>query len=405
MKLLVLTSLLTLLHVSYSQQHLQVFSASGGTKTVNGANLQGTIGEPIVFETENNFTQGFNQLLVNPLCDTLAKFIDENSLPKVLCLEEQVDIALQYGLSEGLDKINWYLESSPTASVHSTKSYTYSSSSLGTKVVYAAVEKGFCKDTTSKLALEIVNLPELVFQTGETSLCEGEVILELSIPTDEIQWLLDGEKIHGDPSSVYKVLVAGTYTAQIPNSSCAANLGEITISSDLNDLEIEENEGLLSTDQKGTKYQWYIELEGKQYGIMGANQETYKPLFNGSYLLEMQTNHCQGVSDKYTINEPSLADAQKFAEFMGQQMVNLQTTKQLFSLFPNPSDGQFTLNYSGPRNEAVHVELFNSVGTSVYKSTLASSQQMQVEVAQAVGVYLLVATTEGNIYQEKLVIE
>ena len=53
--------LLSSFSVSFSQSYLQTFSSWGGSVTNNGDNLQATLGEAIVFKTNTNFTQGFNQ--------------------------------------------------------------------------------------------------------------------------------------------------------------------------------------------------------------------------------------------------------------------------------------------------------------------------------------------------------
>lgn len=385
---------------AYSQdKYLQVFSSGGGETTVNGTNLQGTIGEAIIFEASSNFTQGFNQPMINPICDTLAKLLTSTN-DKALCLNEDFEVELKYSL----DQVTWHLKEAGVQA-SSSKDYTFSASNITKDTIFATVEHGFCKDTSELIAVEVFSKPEILFKEGNDALCSGEVMLELSIPAEEIQWLLDDEKIHDAKATTYKVLVAGTYSAEIPNSSCANNIEEVEVTSDLSDIELEENEGVLSAGESGIIYQWYIELEGKSYGIVNAQSATYTPLFNGNYHLEIKTAHCQGVSSAYDFDDSDLKDAKRYAQFTGDNMVTLNNPDQLFSLFPNPTHGQFTLSYLGTQNIPVHVELFNSVGTLVYTNTLASADEMSVMTEQAIGVYLLVAETEGNVYQEKLVIE
>jgi hypothetical protein len=75
-----------------------------------------------------------------------------------------------------------------------------------------------------------------------------------------------------------------------------------------------------------------------------------------------------------------------------------EINKTPISLFPNPNRGDFCLNFIG------HLQIFNTLGTSVYQTTLTSKHQTLTPHLPA-GIYFVRIKDGEKVYTQKLVIE
>ncbi|MCB9191496.1 MAG: T9SS type A sorting domain-containing protein [Flavobacteriales bacterium] len=71
-------------------------------------------------------------------------------------------------------------------------------------------------------------------------------------------------------------------------------------------------------------------------------------------------------------------------------------------IFPNPSDGQFTIE--GNSSKGYNVEAFNSLGQPVFSTQFNSTDKISIELPTA-GIYHLVVRTDEMIYTEKVVVQ
>ena len=92
-----------------------------------------------------------------------------------------------------------------------------------------------------------------------------------------------------------------------------------------------------------------------------------------------------------------------FNQYTLNQLVSIQeaqTSQKSFSVFPNPSEGQFTLRFENYVSSNIRV--FNAVGKLVLAET-AQSQTMNLELPES-GVYFLQVETAEGLFSEKLVV-
>ena len=92
-----------------------------------------------------------------------------------------------------------------------------------------------------------------------------------------------------------------------------------------------------------------------------------------------------------------------FNQYALNQLVSIQeaqTSQKSFSVFPNPSEGQFTLRFENYVSSNIRV--FNAVGKLVLAET-AQSQTMNLELPES-GVYFLQVETAEGLFSEKLVV-
>jgi len=80
--------------------------------------------------------------------------------------------------------------------------------------------------------------------------------------------------------------------------------------------------------------------------------------------------------------------------------------KDLFNVYPNPSNGEFTINISSQYTEDGILEVMNMNGTVVYEQTVeAKSNQLNLNLAVAPGLYLVKYQTGAQINVERMLIK
>lgn len=132
---------------------------------------------------------------------------------------------------------------------------------------------------------------------------------------------------------------------------------------------VSESNGVLTTIEADS-YQWYFNNEP----IPNATANSYTALESGAYTV-MTTNSdgCSGLSSVYTV----------VSNGVGAENVSG------FAIYPNPSNGIFTLKGSNLQGELQRVEIKNTLGESVYSLNQAQFNQV-VDIQNCpTGVYLV----------------
>lgn len=91
-----------------------------------------------------------------------------------------------------------------------------------------------------------------------------------------------------------------------------------------------------------------------------------------------------------------------FSQYSLDQLVSVEEAEgieQAFSVFPNPSEGQFSLRFE--KTVAATIKVFDAVGKLVQTET-SRSQTVNLELPKS-GIYLLQVETDAGIFTEKLI--
>ena len=83
--------------------------------------------------------------------------------------------------------------------------------------------------------------------------------------------------------------------------------------------------------------------------------------------------------------------------------INVVKIEQTFSLFPNPSNGNFTINNPGELNATV--KIYNSLGEEVFSQTLNSKQETVNLSSLPKGIYFVQIAGSNNLFSQKIVVE
>jgi len=81
--------------------------------------------------------------------------------------------------------------------------------------------------------------------------------------------------------------------------------------------------------------------------------------------------------------------------------------KQLFKVFPNPSNGTFNIKINNSNKEDLSIEIFNINGQAVYKEQLHKSSLTSETIDLSIcskGIYFIKVQTEDSIEVEKMVV-
>lgn len=146
------------------------------------------------------------------------------------------------------------------------------------------------------------------------------------------------------------------------------------------DLSVSQVNSDLIAGESGADYQWFNCTTGLP--INGATGQTFSPTASGNYAVEIESAECSGISDCYSFTLIGLAS---------------QLVDQI-SVFPNPSQSQFTLDLGTIRDHTL-VELFNSNGQMVHKAEYRSQDQITLTTEVPSGLYFLKVQTDGQLVQ------
>jgi hypothetical protein len=93
-------------------------------------------------------------------------------------------------------------------------------------------------------------------------------------------------------------------------------------------------------------------------------------------------------------------------KFTYSSVIAIRSAKRgdLITIFPNPSQGNFTIALNDLLNEDYELKIFNTVGQIVYTQKGITESQMSVAPELAEGIYTLSLVFEGNVFVERVVV-
>lgn len=157
-------------------------------------------------------------------------------------------------------------------------------------------------------------------------------------------------------------------------TSCYSNIVEVTLL-DAEEVSILELDTILFASESGVYYQWF--LNGNPI-VTNGNNQSFVPQNPGHYSVTVTyANGCEAESNLHPYNIVSI----------GKELI------KYLNLYPNPSRGSITINYSGEKN--VHLEVINSLGMIIEKHLIESSKQLNLSKLKA-GFYYAKFSNEKN---------
>jgi hypothetical protein len=284
-------------------------------------------------------------------------------------------------------------------------SYTWSSSAgtnYGTarsivvdqtdNITVSVVDINGCVGTsdTVKITLKPAISP-VVTANGPLTFCEGNAVT-LSAPTgfNSYYWS------NGATTREITVADGGKYTVTVTdNSRCEATSPDLNVKVNLLPARPTINrtgDTLKAISSVADAYQWY--RNGTM--ITGATNQKLIVALPGTYRVEiMDDNTCSSMSQPFDVILTDVNDDVVAGHTNGLE------------IFPNPTNGMFTVSATTSEAGSVRIELFNLVGEKVLSvNDMAQGGQFKstVDMGQlASGVYNVVVTTNNERWTVRLV--
>jgi hypothetical protein len=220
--------------------------------------------------------------------------------------------------------------------------------------------------------------------------------LGLSLWTDSVnlslQWYGNGNPLIGENSPNYTATQSGDYwvIATTP-AGCFASSDTITIT--FCDPAIQPNitnqGNILWTDSLGLDVQWYF----NGTPLVGETNSVHIAQNTGDYWVVVTLfNGCTANSDTISVTVVGVND--------------FISSDKLLQIYPNPNNGQFTLNFLFQTNESVHLQIFDAMGKLVFEQqNIAEKSQKTIDLqGLAKGMYHIRAASAKATVHKKMII-
>ena len=233
-----------------------------------------------------------------------------------------------------------------------------------------------------------------VTPNGVVEVCQGESV-QLSVPSGYAAYNWST----GATVSTINVSNEATYWVSVTDGNgCLSNTDtvEVVFYDEIAPLiEVGANGLLTSSNDTAQSYQWY--LNGNP--IPGGTSYVYCPTVSGNYeVVIVDANGCEVPSGSFEItfnpNAPCLVGIEEYGLSL--------------DIYPNPSNGQFTVKYELGHDAKMNLTVFDMLGNRVTETIrMNSSNGIQVIdlSTQSDGVYMLrVLLDDAEMIQERLIL-
>ncbi len=152
------------------------------------------------------------------------------------------------------------------------------------------------------------------------------------------------------------------------------------------DVTISQNGQLLTAGSTGATYQW-LECENGFTPIPGATDQNYSVSTDGGYAVIVTQNGCTDTSDCVVVllngvDNPLL---------------------EKVSIFPNPTDGQLTIDFGQLDQPAVKV--YSALGQLVFAKEKIGKRLLEFDLGDVAGVYFVEVLVEGDLKAFRVILE
>ncbi len=278
----------------------------------------------------------------------------------------------------------WATDSIYTVTPTSSRTYTVTvSNSFGCKAI-------------DSVKVEVLSLPNsTITVTSSSTICDGKSVRLNAGSTTGIayQWQLNGTDIDGAKGNFHDATEHGSYILVVTGSngcSRSSNPFNVTMKPTPATPEILLIEGdSLMSSVEGNSYRWF--RDGLTFNV---GSRKVKPNKSAAYTVFVTLDGC-----------PSDTSAPYFFYFTDiEPLVNHDVT---LSIYPNPSQGNFSIVFPASFSGLVDIELYNTVGQSVWNSQhLINNEKINiVATSLPTGFYFLRATSGTQVLNSRVMIE
>ncbi len=281
-------------------------------------------------------------------------------------------------------------------------------SSIGTYVLRWTATNGTCTnfdDVNLVVTGTLTPAVSIAITTGANPSCTAANVVFTATPTTggtspTYQWFVNGTPAGTGVTFSTTTLVTGDIVTCTMTSSdpCAAPLTATSsgITMTVNPIPSTPTitasaDGVTLTSSSTTGNQWYLN------GVLipGATGQTYTATSNGNYTVVVTTSGCSSSSSSIqAVTTVSIIDVN---DPFG------------INIFPNPSDGDFTIEFNTQRNSNFVIKMSNAIGQVVYTETVPGTGARITKIVRIkdleTGMYNLQITAGTDEMVKKVIIK
>lgn len=279
--------------------------------------------------------------------------------------------SLMLDAGSGFANYEWTPNGEQTQTIEVTASGSYS---------VAVLNDAGCQGNSDTVTVTIENLSDVtILADGPVAFCEGDsVMLDAGSGYDTYLWS------NGDTTQTTTVQVDGSYSVSGTSGGCPFGSDTVDVSISSLQVSITANGTELSVDAGFVSYQWFI--NGNP--IPGATSNSYTATSHGNYAV--QVTDATGCTGSATL------------EFTLPDGINDVGVDVPFTIYPNPSEGQFQLKTDF--NESYSIVVMNGLGQRILEQSATQENRAEINIETA-GTYLLQVIVGETVYHKKLVVE
>jgi len=252
--------------------------------------------------------------------------------------------------------------------------------------------------------IEVYEVPPTPIISGEMFFCPDETVMLISSAAEGNQWYLDDEILPDVTGQIYDADTPGDYHVIVTTlENCVAESETIAIAYDVPPMPIINVVGgetevcpgdPITLVSDASNHQWYF----NSVIIPNATAQSYEADEVGIYTVETSSaTGCIAISEAVILTECTTAIDDPFAE-------NLQ-----LSIYPNPSDGQFTVYFNIEKKSDVYLRIRDLTGRILHVRELSGfsgvfQEEIKVEDV-AKGLYLVEIGTGEDVAYEKVLVQ
>ena len=165
----------------------------------------------------------------------------------------------------------------------------------------------------------------------------------------------------------------GTYTESITGNPCFTEaILNLTISSSITNLNVIQNNTVLTASQPSLNYQW-VNCDANFATISGANNQSFVASTSGNYAVILSLGECQDTSACKTVSFASIGEL----DFENSVLV-----------YPNPTNGFVTIEWSGMSTD-VRTRLMDMTGRLISTKDYSAGDKIELYIDGRAGIYFL----------------
>lgn len=224
--------------------------------------------------------------------------------------------------------------------------------------------------------------PSIPVFSGNTSICSGSQTtlgIDFGDLNDATDWMWYtgscGGTLVGTGTSITVSPTTNTTYFVRGEGGCVTTgpCLEIAVTVTTVNSAVTQTGGTLTAVQNGAGYQW-LDCANGNAPISGATQQSYTPsVLSGNYAVQITSGNCVNTSDCFLVDVTSIQE---------------QTNQGELVLFPNPTQGNFTLSWKNIDLQSIR--LTDAAGRLIHLQTVSEAEKLELNISQqSNGVYFL----------------